>query len=181
MRWASYTPSESVSTRWIVAPGYFASAAALTFSAVSPVSRVSSGRWLLVSSRVPGAWSLPAGPGADDEAVGVGSAALAIAPEASNAATDRPPRASTAPAAYRRQLARISIFMRISLTSLPCRAVKDHRHGLGCASAVADLGRSCASGAGPLVPALWCRPSGVGPTHEKTAGAHGGRRRPHPP
>ncbi len=45
-RWASYTPSESVSTRWIVAPGYAASAASVTLVASAPVSICSSGRWL---------------------------------------------------------------------------------------------------------------------------------------
>jgi hypothetical protein len=44
---ASYLalPSVSVSTRTIVPPGTSASAASLTFAAVSPVSRVSSLRW----------------------------------------------------------------------------------------------------------------------------------------
>ncbi len=48
LRCASYTPSLSVSTRSTVAVGYFATAAALTLPAVSPVSRCSSGRTLLV-------------------------------------------------------------------------------------------------------------------------------------
>src|SRR5262245_61912692 len=45
--WASYAawPSASVSTRSIVPPLTFASAAARTFAAVSPVRSVSSGRW----------------------------------------------------------------------------------------------------------------------------------------
>src|SRR6476469_2505703 len=45
--WASYAalPSASVSTRSIVPPLTFASAAARTFASVSPVRSVSSGRW----------------------------------------------------------------------------------------------------------------------------------------
>src|SRR5262245_37843447 len=45
--WASYAawPSASVSTRSIVPPLTFASAASRTFAAVSPVRSVSSGRW----------------------------------------------------------------------------------------------------------------------------------------
>src|SRR5438093_13041316 len=45
--WASYAawPSASVSTRSIMPPLTFASAASRTFAAVSPVRSVSSGRW----------------------------------------------------------------------------------------------------------------------------------------
>src|ERR1700712_2407841 len=41
----SYTPSESVSVRTMVAPAYLASTAASTLALVSPVSSFSSDRW----------------------------------------------------------------------------------------------------------------------------------------
>src|SRR4051794_20986727 len=89
--WASYAPSPSVSTRTKVAPGYLASTAAFTFSAVWPVSGVSAGRGGRPGS--PGRGSA----GFVVPGLGVGEAALADSDAASTPPATRP--AATRPAA----------------------------------------------------------------------------------
>ena len=61
-RWASYSASpESVSTRITVAPGTAARAAALAFSAASPVSNVSPGPFGIVAGSCAPAGGCPPG------------------------------------------------------------------------------------------------------------------------
>src|SRR4029453_8402239 len=76
-------------TRSTVAPGYLARAAARTLLAVSPVSRCSSGRWILDSSTAP----LGAAP---DAFSAWGLAALVPAPAVSVPASTPPTRSPPA-------------------------------------------------------------------------------------
>src|SRR6266545_5080271 len=101
-------PSESVSTRSTVAPGYLARAAALTLLAVSPVSRCSSGRWLLDSSTARLVCGAPGAVTAYEPALAVVLAAFAVSVPASTPPTRSPPATSAAFPPQRRQPRRSS-------------------------------------------------------------------------
>src|SRR3954468_13443657 len=137
---ASYTPSLSVSTRTMVAPGYFASAAALTFAAVSPVSSVSSERCGLLGS--PG-FGFVGGAGAAVAAatvVGVAAvlavvAALAVSEPARMPPAPRPPASKPAVPAY----VRIFEFMEALLRREPVLGCCDQPRGRTCDGRAANL------------------------------------------
>src|SRR5919201_34186 len=116
-------PSESVSTRSTVAPGYLARAAARTLLAVSPLSRCSSGRWLFDSSTLrPGAGAPGAG-AAEPAAPVVLLAAPAVSVPASTPPTRSPPAASATAPVQRRQPRRPSVLGMSSLHGAgSCRA-----------------------------------------------------------
>src|SRR6266508_725029 len=112
-------PSESVSTRSTVAPGYLARAAAWTLLAVSPVSRCSSGRWLLDSSTVRPVCGAPgAVTGYEPAALVVVLAAFAVSVPASTPPTISPPAIRAAFAPQRRQPRRSSGLVMVYLLLL---------------------------------------------------------------